>query len=114
MTSMKQMAGAVALGAALLLGVGLNASPAQAAYIATLAEVGSDVVATGSGSFDTLGLSGPNLALVSTFVQPVFGSIFTGPPADSVLDSDYTGFTGPLSFGGGTGFPSPDSGSGDI
>jgi hypothetical protein len=92
----------------------LLASPAQAAYVVNLEQVGNNVVATGSGSIDTLGLSGPNLGIESTFLQPVFGSIFTGPPANSVLDTVYSGFTGPLFFGDGTGSPSPDSGSGDI
>jgi hypothetical protein len=36
----KRMAGAAALGAALLLGSGLLASPAQAGYVVTLEEVG--------------------------------------------------------------------------
>jgi hypothetical protein len=111
MTFVTRMAVAATLGAALLLGP--IAAPAQAAYIVKLEQVGSNVVATGSGSFDTLGLSAPNPGLASTFVQPIFGSIYTGPPSDQVLDTVYSGFTGPLSFGNGTGSPTPDSGSGD-
>src|SRR3954452_24272948 len=99
MTFVKRIAGAAARGVTLLLGVGLNASPAQAAYVVKLEQVGSNVVATGSGSFDTLGLSAPNPDIASTFVQPIFGSIYTGPPtADQVLDTVYSGFTGPVSF----------------
>src|SRR5262245_26797948 len=96
------------------MAAGLLASPAQAAYVVNLEQSGNNVVATGSGSFDTLGLNGPNLGIVSTFVQPIFGSIFTGPPANQVLDNVYSGFTGPQSFGPGIGSPTPDIGSGDI
>ena len=40
-----------AFGVALLIGAGL-AAPAQAAYTVTLPQVGSNVVATGSGTID--------------------------------------------------------------
>ena len=49
MALLKQLAGAATLGVALLLGSSLFASPAQAGYVVTLQEVGSDVVATGGG-----------------------------------------------------------------
>src|SRR3954454_8239091 len=49
---MKRIMGAAALGAALMLGSGLLASPAQAGYIVTLKQVGGNVVATGSGRID--------------------------------------------------------------
>ena len=58
MTIANTLAGAVTLGAALLLGSGLFTSPAQAGYVVTLQEVGSDVVATGSGPIDLAGLGG--------------------------------------------------------
>jgi hypothetical protein len=40
--------GAAALGVATLVGAGLSAPSAQAAYVVTLAQVGSNVVATGA------------------------------------------------------------------
>ena len=49
MACVKQFAGMTAFGVAVLLGAGLVA-PAQAAYTVTLAQMGTDVVATGSGS----------------------------------------------------------------
>jgi hypothetical protein len=48
MPFMNRIAGAVALGAALLLGL----PSAQALYIATITEVGPNVVVNGSGSID--------------------------------------------------------------
>ena len=57
MTFLKQIGGAAAISMAMVIGSGLSAPPAQAAYIVTLAQVGSNVVATGSGTIDTAGLS---------------------------------------------------------
>ncbi len=49
---------AVGLGAAVMLtGVAGLVLPANAAFIATMDQVGADVVITGSGSFDTIGLT---------------------------------------------------------
>ena len=56
MTLVKHMAGATALGVAMLIGCGLCAPPAQAGYMVTLEQVGTDVVATGSGTIDLTGL----------------------------------------------------------
>ena len=70
--------------------------PAQA-YTVTLEQVGSNVVATGSGAFNLTGLTftgeggGPAPQIV-----PKVGVIEMGLTADS-----YTGFTGPTSFGSG-------------
>ena len=46
-----------ALGVAMLTGYGLSAAPAQAGYVVTLMQQGTDVVATGSGPIDLTGLS---------------------------------------------------------
>jgi hypothetical protein len=48
---------ATALGVAMLTGYGLSAPPAQAGYIVTLEQVGSNVVATGSGAIDLTDLT---------------------------------------------------------
>jgi hypothetical protein len=57
MTFVKVITVAAALGIALLIGGGLCAPPAQAGYIVTLTQQGANVVATGSGTIDTTGLS---------------------------------------------------------
>jgi hypothetical protein len=105
--------GIASLGAAML--IGLSALPAQAGYVVDLTQVGSDVVASGSGAVDLTGLSlVPPTLNRSAFIHPGASLIFTGPvfPDFSPADS-YTGFTGPTTFGsGGTSFPS--SGSGDL
>jgi PEP-CTERM motif len=102
-----------AIGAALGLCAGL-ALPAQAAYIVTLQQVGTDVVASGSGSIDFADLNHFNVANDVAFLIPDRGSLFTGPT--SLTDEDYydDGITGPTSFGSGTLDIFASSGSGDI
>ncbi len=78
MSFIKQIAFA-ALGATMLLGSGLIASPAGAGYVVTLAEVGSDVVATGSGPIDLTGLSFAGNGDATAIIVPEFGVIGTGP-----------------------------------
>jgi hypothetical protein len=108
MTFLKQIGGAAALGVA-MLGSGLSAPPAQAAYIVTLAQAGSNVVATGSGTIDLAGLFRRAEAIVAASISPTTGLIVTGP-ASGELVNVYTGFTGPASFGsGGTTFASSGS-----
>ncbi len=120
MTVVSRIAGAAAaLGAALLLGSGLSAPPAWAGYVVTLKEVGSDVVATGSGPLDLTGLepSGVNFS-TAAIIPP--GFINTGP-ANSTGFNQYSGtsgpvgqFNGPESFGSGFTEHDADSGSGDL
>ena len=43
----------------LLLGFGLSARPERAGFVVTLEQVGSDVVASGSGAIDLTDLSPP-------------------------------------------------------
>ena len=64
---MKRIAGTAALGMVSLLGFAPMQSPAQAGYIVTLQEVGSDVVATGNGTIKV-----PELNFAGDFInQPV-------------------------------------------
>ena len=51
-TFVKRIGGAAAIGVAMLVGGGLSAPLAQAAYIVTLEQVGTNVVATGIGSLN--------------------------------------------------------------
>jgi hypothetical protein len=103
---------AVALGAATLIGGGLSAPSAQAGYIVTLEQVGSNVVANGSGPIDLTGLSfefsNPGVAEI----VPMFANISTGPASGQPIVF-YTGFTGPTSFGSGR-QTFANSGSGDL
>ncbi|MGH7050670.1 MAG: PEP-CTERM sorting domain-containing protein [Acetobacteraceae bacterium] len=109
---MKSVAGTAALGAALLLGCGLAAVPAQADYIVTLTQAGSNVVATGSGTIDLTGLSSVGSGGSIAYVEPDAAGINTGP-ATFVASSFYRGYTGPASFGSGF-LTLASSGSGDI
>jgi hypothetical protein len=101
---------AAALGAVMVIGCGLSDPPAQAAYIVTLAQQGTSVVATGSGTIDTAGLNFLRSAAQQANIGPIFGIIVTGPASAQFIDI-YTGFSGPTSFGsGGQTFASTGSG----
>ena len=98
MAFVKRIAGATALGVAMLTGYGLSATPAQAGYIVTLTEQGPNVVATGSGPIDLTGLSMLVNGGTPARVGPSSGVIITGQTNST---NQYTGFTGPTSFGSG-------------
>jgi hypothetical protein len=97
----------------------LAVRPAQAGYTVTLQQVGTDVVATGSGAINLTGLTfyqsgslDPHVIPHSVFL-PLHGSIgiSTGPTSSSV--DTYSGPSGPTSFGTG-GPTAASSGSGDM
>ena len=89
--------------------------PAQAGYTVTLQQVGTNVVATGSGAINLNGLS-----LITTGTQnpglwphghaPAYSAfIYTGPISSNV--DRYRSVTGPTTFGSGSGaFASSGSG----
>jgi PEP-CTERM motif len=79
----------------------LSAQPAQAGYIVTLEQVGSDVVATGGGFIDLDGLTFFNNEAPSAAIFPSIAEIITGPTAPTALEV-YQGFSGPQNFGGGS------------
>jgi hypothetical protein len=85
--------------------------PAQA-YIVTLEQVGSNVVANGSGAINLTGLTFPIPSLTLAEVNGGDGVIITGPHGFGLVDQ-YTGFMGPPSFGSGGPF-APNTGSGDF
>jgi hypothetical protein len=79
----------------------------------TLAQVGSDVIATGSGAIDLAGLSFVQTYSEQGAIQPDNGSITTAP-ASLTAYYIYNGtITGPTSFGIG-GYTLANSGSGDL
>jgi PEP-CTERM motif len=101
--------GSASLGAAIL--IGLSAPPARAGYVVDLTQQGSNVVATGSGPIDLTGLTFfSSLGAPSSLINPGEGFILTGPAP--ILGDQYTGITGPTSFGGGS-IAFAASGSGD-
>ena len=85
---------------------------ADAGVVIDVSQVGSDVVATGSGSLDLTGLSLTVTVPLSTTLDPIGGVIIIGPSPGGSFDG-YSGFQGPSSFGpGGQTFPS--EGTGDL
>jgi PEP-CTERM motif len=102
----------VALGA-LVAGVNVVVAPkADAAFIATIEQVGADVVVTGSGTIGLAGLSFNSSTTLYSGIGPNEGVLGIGSPNAEGADV-YTGVSGPASFGsGGLVLPS-DSGSGD-
>jgi hypothetical protein len=87
-----------------------SVQPAQA-FTITLEQMGSNVVGNGSGAFNLTGLtfSGSTIAVGNGIIANV-GTIGIGPTSANV--DDYTGFTGPTSFGSGN-FFGASFGSGD-
>jgi hypothetical protein len=74
-------------------------------YVATMEQVGPDVVVTGTGEFDLTGLSlQPVIFSLTPLTVPAFGILGIGglifPFATDVFA--FTGFSGPTSFGSGS------------
>ncbi|HWX17005.1 MAG TPA: PEP-CTERM sorting domain-containing protein [Chthoniobacterales bacterium] len=82
---------------------GLSVRPAQAGYIVTLQQVGSDVVATGSGPIDLTGLSFKINFSFAASIEPNNALILTGSSGFSGTDEYSGSFSGPLVFGTGGG-----------
>jgi hypothetical protein len=80
-------------------------------FVVTFVQDGLNVVATGSGAIDLIGLTYSYTTPIATGVSPASGAIAIGPAAGGSVDV-YTGFTGPSSFGSG-GPTIASSGSGD-
>jgi hypothetical protein len=96
----------------LVIALGFFIRPAQANYIATLEQVGSGLIATGNGAIDLTGLSFPATFGTVAGIFPSIGFMSLGPTSFPSTDQ-YTGITGPTSFGIG-GFNNASSGSGDL
>ena len=84
--------------------------PAQA-FTVTLKEVGSNVVATGFGAINLTGLTFVSGGFVATGSMGPSIALLT--VADGTGLSQYTGFSGPSSFGPGTTIINASSDSGD-
>ena len=91
----------VAATVAIVIICGLSVQPARANYIVTLQQVGSNVVATGTGAIDLTGLSLQGTSPSSPpFINPHVADIFTG--SDQPIDG-YQTISGPTNFGSGNG-----------
>jgi hypothetical protein len=104
---------AAALGMAMLIGGGLAAPPAQAGYVVTLTQEGTDVVATGSGPIDLTGLSFDLSGTNGPVMIPASGEIFTGGTGGADLFTGFGEIAGPPRFGGG-GLAFASSGGGGL
>lgn len=81
---------------------------ANSIFTVTLTQVGSTVVATGSGAIDLTGLTSFGSTSAGPELYPAHGIIGIGPFGNTDL---YSGLSGPSSFGPGFGgFPSSASG----
>src|SRR5262249_476357 len=85
---------------AIVVAFGLFIGPAQAVpYVVTLQQVGSNVVANGSGAIDLTGLSFAIDGAGGSVLFPSAAGILTGSPEPDTL---YRGLiSGPTSFGSG-------------
>jgi hypothetical protein len=95
-----------------ILAVTAISGTAHAGFVINVNQVGSDVVAVGSGTIDTAGLT-----LIDTLPGPAFirsdhANIGLGPPANT-LETQYLGASGPSSFGTSGQYATATSGSGD-
>ena len=117
-TSLKLFQPAALAALAIITFWGVSIRPAQAGYTVTLQELGTDVVATGSGGIDLTGLSDPVAFLLDPGIRPsgnglTLAFIFTGPFSSSA--SGYGGgLAGPHNFGSGFVITSASSGGGDM
>jgi PEP-CTERM motif len=103
--------GAMAACVAILAGASVLTHPAQAAFLVTMDQVGSDVDLMGSGSFDLASLQFLTSESLSSAVRPSVGLALLGPASSGTVDI-YSGPTTFISFGTGS-ITSASGGSGD-
>lgn len=101
----------VALAAAWLLGMGIAPS-AEAAYMTTVQQVGSDVVATGSGSINLAGLIFSVNQSFEGYLDPSDGLLLLAGPSVNFTSYPLT-YSGPTNFGSGS-ITFSSSGSGNV
>jgi hypothetical protein len=101
--------------AAALLAFAATGPVARAAYVEDLQEVGSDVVATGSGTINTSGLGSPGFGGEEGSLFPTIPIAIVGGPTGGTSNDDIyeATITGPSSFGSGGGTAATTD-SGDI
>ena len=112
-----RIAGAAALGVAVLMGYCLSAPPAQANYIINLTEQsGVGVVANGSGTLDVTDLNfDPVVSSTGVFISGGAGIIITGQAPGGFNFDRYLGtFTSLPTFGTSSAFFDAQSGTGGL
>lgn len=104
--------------ALMVLWLCLSMTPsAEAAYVAAFEQIGSNVVATGSGSLDVTSLvySGPTLPDTGLLIPDNAFIIIAGQnPTPNTTYPLITGEEGPTSFGSGAAVTEPTSSSGNV
>jgi hypothetical protein len=100
MAFMTRIPGAAALGAAMLIGAGLSAPPAQAGYIMMLEQAGGNVVATGSGTLDITDLTNTGTFASIADMAPSLAFIDVGQNSTANIIGEGH-ITGPSNFGPG-------------
>jgi hypothetical protein len=103
-----------AIGVAVLALAAGFALPAQAAFVLTLQEVGTDVIANGSGILDITDLSSGASVNIAASMSPAIGLIYVGPAGVLTMPLVFTGFTGPTSFGSGAEIDANDGNGDDV
>jgi len=86
--------------------------PASAAFIETIAQVGDNVVAIGSGTIDTSDLGTAQSVFLSATIYPSVGYVNIGPVSDGFAQF-YEGASGPTSIGSTAHDEVPSSGAGN-
>ena len=108
---MKTLIFAAIRGSLMFTAVGALSVQSAQAFTITLEQVGSNVVATGSGAINLTGLTfAGGAAIGGGGIEASAGQIITGSPGSA---SAYTGLNGPTSFGSGGLFNASTS-SGDL
>lgn len=109
-----RITGRALLWVALAAAASLISASAQAAFTVTISQVGANVVADGSGTFNLTALV-PHTSGITTGgagIAPQSADVAIGPIAQT-LEDPYSGIAGPTSFGSG-GLANADAGSGAI
>jgi len=97
---------------AALVSVAATGPMSRASFVVTFQQVGSDVVANGSGPIDLSGLTFQGNASNTAVINPSIGLAVVGPTGSTFSDA-YSGFSGPSNFGSGSAIEAT-SGSGDL
>jgi hypothetical protein len=118
MRSINQRAGSAMIGLATLVAGAAMTPPARAEFIIDITQSGSNVVANGSGTFNTTDIGNTGGGGGYTFLEGSTGQLALGPGTIfaglGVNDWFTWDVSGPTSFGPGNAFELAKSGSGEV